>query len=282
MAILSKVFLVITLIACIAAGVFGFMLNEKLTKAEGGLESVEKALRSSTIPELKAYQGDFRQDPSDIVKVIRSADASHTALVADKQRLEGEVAAKVSELQTATRRIDELIQEKSGIEAQISQLTASAKAVEEQLNATKSALEEMQRDLRSTGYATASAIKADLDRVEGQRNVLQREKELLDTRLADLTRELAEKNELIANFNEKRAPLELSGKVVEVNRAWNFVVLDVGLEQKLTPGVSLTVYRGDQFVGKVKTVSVEENLSVADVLPEWQKMEIQVGDQVLF
>jgi len=67
-----------------------------------------------------------------------------------------------------------------------------------------------------------------------------------------------------------------------MNKAWNFVVLDVGEQNQLVEGVDLTVYRGNSLVGKVRTVSVDDETAIADILPEWTKTEIQIGDQVLF
>ena len=76
--------------------------------------------------------------------------------------------------------------------------------------------------------------------------------------------------------------MDLSGKVVALNKSWNFVVLDVGKDNKLNEGVDLAVYRGDLLIGKVRTVSVDATTAIADILPDWTKSEIQVGDKVLY
>lgn len=75
-------------------------------------------------------------------------------------------------------------------------------------------------------------------------------------------------------------PPGISGKVTFVNRAWNFVVLNVGLSNGLIPKGELIVYRGDRFLGKVKVTSVEENTAVADIESD-AKGDIQAGDSVL-
>ena len=75
-------------------------------------------------------------------------------------------------------------------------------------------------------------------------------------------------------------PPGISGKVTFVNRAWNFVVLNVGLANGVVPNGELIVYRGRDFLGKIKVTSAESNSAVGDILPN-AKADIQVGDDVL-
>ena len=75
-------------------------------------------------------------------------------------------------------------------------------------------------------------------------------------------------------------PPGVTGKVTFVNRTWNFVVLNVGLSNGVVPNGELVVYRGRDFLGKVKVTSAEDNTAVADILPG-AKADIQVGDDVI-
>jgi hypothetical protein len=75
-------------------------------------------------------------------------------------------------------------------------------------------------------------------------------------------------------------PPGISGKITFVNRAWNFVVLNVGLSNGVVPNGELIVYRGRNFLGKIKVTSAEDSTAVADILPD-AKADIQVGDDVL-
>jgi cell shape-determining protein MreC len=75
-------------------------------------------------------------------------------------------------------------------------------------------------------------------------------------------------------------PPGINGKILSVNRAWNFVVLNVGNKDGVVENGVLMVYRGNTLLGKVKVVSAEKNSAVADVIPEWIKGDIQPGDAV--
>jgi hypothetical protein len=72
----------------------------------------------------------------------------------------------------------------------------------------------------------------------------------------------------------------VSGKVTFVDRAWNFVILDVGVDSGVVPNGELIVYRGRQFLGKVRVTKVDPNDAVAEILPD-VKGDIQIGDAVL-
>jgi cell shape-determining protein MreC len=75
-------------------------------------------------------------------------------------------------------------------------------------------------------------------------------------------------------------PPGVSGKVTFVDRTWNFVVLDVGLDAGVVPNGELIVYRGKTFLGKVRVTRADPNDAVAEILPDI-KGQIQVGDAVL-
>jgi hypothetical protein len=84
----------------------------------------------------------------------------------------------------------------------------------------------------------------------------------------------------INNENKKVEPPGVSGKVTFVDRTWNFVVLDVGLDAGVVPNGELIVYRGKTFLGKIRVTRADPNDSVAEILPDI-KGNIQVGDAVL-
>jgi len=57
------------------------------------------------------------------------------------------------------------------------------------------------------------------------------------------------------------------------------VVISAGKEQKVEPGYEFTVYRGDQFIGKVKVIKVYPELAGARILWTREGREIQRGDK---
>jgi len=91
---------------------------------------------------------------------------------------------------------------------------------------------------------------------------------------------------------------KLKGTVIDVNRKWDFVVIDLGAENKmeiptragttkeitvaLPQNSVMTASRQENYLGKLKIIRVNSNCAIADILPEQGKGDIQVGDEVYF
>jgi hypothetical protein len=73
-----------------------------------------------------------------------------------------------------------------------------------------------------------------------------------------------------------------SGRIVYANADWNFVVIDIGSAQGTQATAEMIVHRGDIMIGKIRISAVRENVSIAEVLPDFQKDTIKEGDDVLF
>jgi cell shape-determining protein MreC len=76
----------------------------------------------------------------------------------------------------------------------------------------------------------------------------------------------------------------LSGRVLAVNPAWNFVVLSLGDKNGVVNNAELLVKRGSQFIGKVRVTSVEPSTSIADIVANSvpQGTTISPGDNVIY
>jgi len=72
----------------------------------------------------------------------------------------------------------------------------------------------------------------------------------------------------------------LEGRVLVVNEKFQFVVVDLGTEAKLDAGTVLTIYRGDQYIGRVQVEETRESVSACRILNEWTQQPIQENDHV--
>lgn len=72
------------------------------------------------------------------------------------------------------------------------------------------------------------------------------------------------------------------GKILVVDPKWDFVVLDIGANQELKPNGVLVVSRGGKLIGKVKVTSVQQDRSIANVVPGWKLQELLEGDVVFY
>lgn len=75
-----------------------------------------------------------------------------------------------------------------------------------------------------------------------------------------------------------KAPLE--GKILVVNREFNFVVMNLGSKDGVRAGNRYSVFKGTKRIGAVEVERIYDNLSAANVLEEEKKGEIREGDVV--
>jgi hypothetical protein len=121
--------------------------------------------------------------------------------------------------------------------------------------------------------------------------VLEKEKIELSNSVSSLEGSVKAKEEKIAqdtvkikrweeNFTQKGT----RGRVMAVNPGWGFAVLSIGDKQGAAANKIMIVGRGGQSIGKVKITSVENNQSIADIIPgSFAKgVYVEPGDQVIF
>jgi len=277
MSTLGKIFIVLAIIGSLASAAGGFLLATKKSGYATQLAQVEDALRATD--SAIRYAGDFKVNPAEPAASVQKANAAFTKTSEELEETRSSLTDAESKLSTAQAEVAQLTTE----------LTAAKNSLEEKTTAltdAESKLQETSQELAKTkdllGGRDLEVVLAESRDTKEKLEILETEKKLIEDTLLQKQARIDEFERLDRLRDAKAAPLELSGKVVALNKSWNFVVLDVGQQNQLVEGVDLTVYRGDALVGKVRTVSVDQDTAIADILPEWSQAEIQVGDQVIF
>jgi hypothetical protein len=72
------------------------------------------------------------------------------------------------------------------------------------------------------------------------------------------------------------SPIE--GKVLAVRPEVNLVMLSVGSDDGVKKGFRFTVYRGEQYLGKIEVETVFSDMSSARILTDWTKDQIKEND----
>lgn len=142
---------------------------------------------------------------------------------------------------------------------------ALEKEVEEKEHQIELALEKLEKEIAARREAGAQLI------------IAMKEKGILETKVRELTK--ATKTVELEKIVVKTTP-RLIGKVLTVNKEYSFVVVNLGRENKLKLGDVLSVYRNDEFIGRVQVEKVEEMVCAAAILPEWQDREFRENDEV--
>lgn len=277
MSILGKIALGIAIAASLASAVFGFLIATEKTKYSKQLASADAALKGAPSP--INYTGNFKNNTAEpaatIVKYnteIKTAQenlSSTKKQLDDKEKALTESEVKRTQLTESETRAKEEAQK---FKTELDDLKTSSAANTEKLKAIEASLQ---------GNDPAQMI-SDIKKGKEDLKIAQDQLKTSEFENKTLVTEVERLRQLEKNRQDKSAPQDFTAKVVAINKPWNFVVLNAGTDKQLVEGVELMVYRGNQLIGKVRTVNVDNKTAVADVLSDWTKGEIQIGDQVLF
>jgi capsular polysaccharide biosynthesis protein len=103
------------------------------------------------------------------------------------------------------------------------------------------------------------------------------------------SRVLAQNNETLKNqldrflHPEKHVtlPASLTGKVLVVDPKYNFVLLDIGENQRAKEYGEMLVNRNGKLVAKVIIRSMQKDRSIANIMPGWEIGQVMEGDQAI-
>lgn len=137
-------------------------------------------------------------------------------------------------------------------------------------------LEDKEQQIKTTLDRLEREIVA-RKKVEAQLMIALKEKENLEVRLNKFSQ--ASKTVELEKIVVK-PDFATTGRIIMVNKEYAFVVVNLGSQYNIKVGDILSVYRNGEFIGKVQIERVEENMSAAAVLRDWQNVEFKETDAV--
>jgi hypothetical protein len=132
--------------------------------------------------------------------------------------------------------------------------------------------------------ASTADLQAQLDDATKQLDAAKRENALL----SDKTRTSPERVTPTETEKTRRPPAGanpgIRGRVLAVNRAYNFVVLNLGGRQGVEPNTEMLVLRGGSFIGRIRISSVEPATAIGDIITSSlaRGVQVQPGDTVIY
>ncbi|PIP20182.1 MAG: hypothetical protein COX40_06180 [Candidatus Omnitrophica bacterium CG23_combo_of_CG06-09_8_20_14_all_40_11] len=80
---------------------------------------------------------------------------------------------------------------------------------------------------------------------------------------------------------EKAVALSLEGKVLVVNKDYNFVVINLGSEDGVNSGDIFALYHNNKYIGDIKVEKIHESMSAADFTSASTKDAVSEGDRAV-
>ena len=254
---MGKILTIVTIaLAAITAGL-GFLNRGTLVETKATLASTETQLTST------------REDL-----------AKKTAALAESERMVADLNTKND---LAQAEITKLKADNQTKDSKIADLDSKITESQSALDALKTSFATLEQENASL-KETASSVDTP---VEDESTARIAELETLNTKLdSDLKTAQARIESMEERLVEKKRVEQLnnlSGRILAVNEAWNFVVLNIGDKNGISSNTELLVKRGATQIGRVRVTSVEPASSIADIIPGSlsRGLSIQPGDYVI-
>lgn len=281
MTIAGKISLGGSVALSLATAVLAFMVSGTKTQFANQLRAVEEALRGGKFATLGLqYTGDFMTDQAQPAVTVSQAGEKWNATNDDLTSTRGNLKTTEESLteqkaknQELTLQADKLSKDLETTKSDLESTNSKLKVTSEQLKTFEEGLKGRKPDEL---FQEINSLSEKVKVAEGEQKLLTAAKEKTEVEL----KKLREQIEMIKPGGTKS--ISLSGRILAVNPTWNFVILDLGKNDQVVEGLTMVIYRGEKMIGKIRTVTVDAQTSVADVLPGTPPAAIEVGDQVVY
>jgi uncharacterized protein (DUF3084 family) len=263
---MTKPLLIACILLSLGAAVLGFLNRGTLLTTRGELEGTKSEL-TNTNQLLDATKNELGQKKEEV-----------TQLGSEKDKLNSELGEARTDLGKAKEELTAAQEQVTTIQTEIDQLKADSEAKD-----TRIAELEQQA---TTATPEGSAEVSDVDNAEVQARLT--ELETVNQQLQDqntgLTTQIAELRRKEDGRQKLQMRQGLTGTILAVNQAWNFVVLSLGDRQGVVPNAEMLVQRDGQYLGKIRVTSVEPSTSIADILVRTvpRGLSVMPGDRVIY
>lgn len=221
---------------------------------------------------------------ADISKNIKTEQAADKVvvglvgqLVADITRVQGELDVEAEKLKAQKNKLAQAESETTRTQEEL-----DAKVKKQQELAVK--LEKLPKDVKPETIAEdINRMKKEKLEFEAQAEARKKEVAAEEAKIAGVQKRL---DDVVQKIEDRRKNFErnsLTSRIVAVNDDWGFVVIDAGKSTGLTQDTKLIVTRGALTVGKVSVMAVENNHTMASIVPDAviNGLSIMPGDRVI-
>ena len=211
------------------------------------------------------HSNDWVKSETELKKTKKTLKETTEDLTKTKSTLEETKA----HLATTTTKFEAEQKRANGLQEDKNRLSASLKSAQDDLFAwTNSGVKVEQ----------IPALVSDLKEFTAKNAALQEEHKLF---LAKIDKQQKRIDELTGKGDDPPVPHTVRGKVLVVDPKWDFIVLDVGTRNEVPAKGVLLVSRNGELVAKVRVMDVQDQRSIANIMPGWKIKDVMEGDVVL-
>lgn len=240
---MTKVLFILSAVVILVASFFAYQNGREFAAVRTNIAGINASIVNEKKTE-KTVVGQVNQLVADIGRTQGELDVEGEKLKAQKNKL--------AQAESETMRVDEEFNAKVKKQQELTKLLADLpKDVKPETIAEDIArMKKEKLEYEAQAEQKKKDVAAEQEKVAG-----------VQKRLDDVVRKIEERRK---NFERN----SLTSRVIAVNYDWGFVVIDAGKAAGLTQDTKLIVTRGAQTVGKVSVMSVENNATMASIVPD--------------
>jgi hypothetical protein len=289
MTVFGKILVFLNLLFSIATGaliVFVFTTRSNWVAAYNDAKTKAEAAESRYLAEKASHDNDRKQ-----------AEVSLKGETSEKEQLAGELQKaqdQITRLQkvadTQTGITNQSSTELTKLQAELNQIKAERAALVEEKDTARNKVVVIQKELdEQRKIAVNESLQA--------KNLLQRVTNLLRTveELTVKTRELEAAapgggggggsigtGSSVLDAPAKSAPPGVRGRITAIGKdGTSLAQVNIGSDSGLSPGNSLIVYRGNEYLGDLMINRTEAKAAVGKFIPKSRSAKVQEGDSVI-
>ncbi len=245
---------------------------------------------ASAVLAVFAYMGKEREYMKRIMLEDKLA-----AMLKDKRRLEKEVNLGKKVKEEAEEKLAEMKAKVENLSSQIDEEKSKNKEVilnlaskKKELAGLKENLEKEKKEKLTISRKLAD-LEFDYEKVKRETAKLKDEKARLKKKIFDLKESSVDLDKIVVSPSAKAVSQEsvavtkelLRGRVLVVNKEYNFLVTDLGQDDGVEKGIIFEVKDGREFLGKVEVDKIYDTMSSASIMPGADISNIKKGNLVI-
>jgi len=204
--------------------------------------------------------------------------------------------------------LDELTVKQKAGEAKLLEAQKSISSLESKLKDTASQIDSLSNQLQQEKTAKEEALtkienrltkaQNDVKNIQAKLGTIETEKAKLESKVKELEAKAnVELGKIVVSPEsvQVKPPVgaatvvkaveakaqSLEGKVLVLNKEYNFVVINLGNKDGIAVGDQFAVYHGDKYIGDVKVEKLQDVMSAAGFASDDVKNKVKEGDKVV-
>ena len=259
---MTKILLISCVLVSLGTAVLGFLNRGNLLDARSEVDGVQGQLTSAN-QQLEAAKGELEEQKKEV-----------SQLGGDKEKVSAELGEARGER-------DKAKEDLAAAQQQAKDLESDGQAKDAKIGELETQIAELEQTPTTPGGAPLAVESAETEARMTELITVNQQLQDQNTSLSTQVSELRRKEDGRQKVQMRQG---LSGTILAVNQAWNFVVLSLGDRQGVVPNAEMLVQRDGQFLGKIRVTSVEPSTSIADILVRTvpRGLSVMPGDRVIY